>query len=50
MNLRILDLTGREYLNEGYSEKVDVALLPPGTYIVQLIYDGHVEARKFIKS
>ena len=49
-NLRITDITGKQHLFTEYTSQVDVALLPPGTYFVQLIFDGHIEARKFIKS
>ncbi len=48
--IRITDITGREHMNSGFTNQIDVVHLPVGTYFIQLIYNDHVESRKFIKS
>jgi hypothetical protein len=48
-SLRIIDMTGKTHREEGYSSRIDVTDLPSGTYILNLIYADHLEARRFIK-
>ena len=48
-NIRIVDIVGKEYIRSDFTNEVNVTELPVGTYVIQLIYEGHVESRKFIK-
>ena len=48
-SIRITDITGKTHRDENYSNRVNVADLPSGTYILNLIYVDHIEARRFIK-
>jgi hypothetical protein len=48
-SLTIIDLTGKQHTISSYSDNIDVSILTPGTYFIQLIYPDHIESRKFIK-
>ena len=48
-SIRVIDVTGKNHREEGYSNRIDVTELPSGTYILNLIYSDHLEARRFIK-
>ena len=48
-SLTIIDLTGKQHTISSYSDTIDVSILTPGTYFIQLIYPDHIESRKFIK-
>ena len=48
-SLTIIDLTGKQHTISSYSDNIDVSILTPGTYFIQLIYSDHIESRKFIK-
>lgn len=48
--IRITDIAGREHISSGFTNQINVINLPVGTYFIQLIYNDHVESRKFIKS
>jgi hypothetical protein len=48
-SLTITDLTGKQHTISSYSDNIDVSILTPGTYFIQLIYPDHIESRKFIK-
>jgi hypothetical protein len=48
-SMRVIDMTGKAHRKEGYSSRIDVTELPSGTYILNLIYADHLEARRFIK-
>ena len=48
-SLTIIDLTGKQHTISSYSDTIDVSILTPGTYFIQLIYHDHIESRKFIK-
>ena len=48
-SMRVIDVTGKTHREEGYSSRIDVTELPSGTYILNLIYADHLEARRFIK-
>ena len=48
-SLTIIDLTGKQHTISSYSDNIDVSILTPGTYFIQLIYPDHIESRKFLK-
>lgn len=48
-SLTIIDLTGKQHTISSYSDNIDVSILTPGTYFIQLIYPDHIVSRKFIK-
>ena len=48
--IRVMDINGKEYMRIPFRAKVEVAHLPPGYYVIQLIYPDHVESRKFVKN
>ena len=48
-SLIIIDLTGKQHILSSYNDVIDVSLLTPATYCIQLIYPDHIESRKFIK-
>ncbi len=47
--IRIADLQGREHYRNEFTTQVDIYDLPAGTYFIQLVYDDHVESRRFLK-
>ena len=47
-SLTITDLTGKQHTISSYSDNIDVSILTPGTYFIQLIYPDHIESQKFI--
>lgn len=49
-NMVIADLSGKEHIASSYTNTIDVAFLPTGIYVLQLIFPDHIECRKFIKN
>jgi hypothetical protein len=49
-SIRVSDIMGRTYISSSFSSEIGVAELPTGTYVIQLVYDDHIESRKFVKN
>ncbi len=49
-DIRVSDIMGRVHLISSYTTEISVGDLPTGTYVIQLVYNDHIESRKFVKN
>ena len=48
--IRIINMSGVELLNIDYKETIDLSFFEAGMYIIEIVYDKHIESKKFVKS